>query len=578
MEAGTMKGPLRVVVIGGVACGPKTASRLKRLKPDAQITLVDKGNVLSYGACGLPYYVSGDVGRIDALVETPAGVKRDPVFFKKVKGFDALTGTEVVRIDREHKSVEAVCRATGEKTLLPYDKLVLATGARPIRPALPGIDLKGVCQMHHLEDGEKVKALVEKRNVRSAVIVGSGLIGMEMAEALTIWGVKVTLVELLPYVMGLLLDPEMSLLAMKHLSAKGVSLRMAEEVTGFVGDSDGALRKVTTSRGEIDAEMALVAIGVRPNSELAVQSGLAVDPRGGILVNQFCQTSDPEIYAGGDCVSNACLHGLHGTTLFAPQGSTANKHGRIIANHIAGTPEAFPGVLGTVICKVFDITVARSGLSESHAKKLGYRVETVVWAGTDLPHYYPESAFFCIKLIVDTKTRRLIGFQAVGEGRIDKRLDVAVASMSFRATVDEIAQLDLGYAPPFSPPLDPLITAAHIAQNKLDGITRAISPIELKERLDRGDTEIVLLDVRSPAEREKVRLPYEERTVHIPLGALRERLAELPRDKEIVPFCKVSLRGYEAERILAAGGFQRVAFLDGGIVGWPFEVVEPGNR
>ncbi len=569
-----MKHSIRVVIIGGVACGTKTASRLMRLMPDAHITLVDRGSVLSYGACGLPYYISGEVPRIESLLETPAGVIRDPQFFKKVKGFDALPETEAVHIDRNHKTVDIIARTSGKRTTLPYDKLVLATGAHPIRPRIPGVDLKGVYQMHHPEDATKLKAYVEKGNVQSALIVGSGLIGMEMAEALSIWGIRITMVEMLPYAMGLLLDPEISLLVMKHLRTKGVILRMGEQVQALSGDADGTVKRVKTSTGEIDTDVVLLAVGVQPNSELAVQCSLAVDARGGILINQFCQTSDPDIYAGGDCVSNACLHGLWGTTLFAPQGSTSNKHGRIIANHIAGIAEAFPGVLGTVICKVFDITVARSGLSESHAKNLGYQVETVLWAGTDLPHYYPESAFFCLKLVVDKKTRRLIGVQAVGEGHIDKRLDVAVAAISFRATVDDIAHLDLGYAPPYAPPMDPLITAANIAQNKLDGITQGISPCALKARLDKGDPDIVLLDVRSPAEREKVRLPYEDRTVHIPLGLLRERLHEVPRNKQIVTFCKISLRGYEAQRILSGNGFPNVVFLDGGIVGWPYELIE----
>jgi rhodanese-related sulfurtransferase len=303
-----------------------------------------------------------------------------------------------------------------------------------------------------------------------------------------------------------------------------------------------------------------------------------VDPRGGILINNFCQTSDPDIYAGGDCVVNHSLAGLSGQGIFSPQGSTSNKHGRVIANHIAGRPESFDGVLGTVICKAFDISIGRTGLTEAQAKTLQYDVETVLCPGPDMPHYYPTARPMCIKLVVDRRTRKVIGFQAVGMGNVAKRLDVAATAMSFGATIDAMAHLDLGYAPPYSPPLDPIVTAVHIAQNKLDGITRAISPVEFRKRMEEGDQDMVLLDVRSPKEREEVRLPYEDRTIHIPLGALREKVGELPRDKRIVPFCKLSLRGYEAERILSGAGLSDVRFLDGGVLGWPYELVIPESK
>lgn len=567
-----MKDSMKVVIVGGVACGPKTASRLRRLRPDVEITLLDKGKVLSYGACGLPYYVAGTFERLEALVETPLGVKRDPAFFRKVKGFEALTETEAVRIDRQAKTVEIVSRAEGASRTLPYDKLVLATGATPIRLSIPGADLNGVYFMHHLNDANEVRNLAEHGHVREATIVGAGLIGMEMCEALASKGVHVTLVEMLPTVMGLLIDEEMGRLAMRHLTAKGISLRMGETVSALEGDHQGRLVRVRTSGGAIESDLCLLAVGVRPNSDLAARAGLAVDARGGILINPFCQTSDPDIYAGGDCVANACLHDLSGSRMFAPQGSTSNKHGRIIANHIAGLAEPFPGVLGTVICRVFEISIARTGLTERQARALGYDVETVLWAGSDLPHYMPAGGPFCIKLVVNRRTRQLIGFQAVGSGDVAKRLDVAATAMAFQATVDAVAHLDLGYAPPYSPPIDPILTAAHVAQNKLDGVTKGISPPELRRRLEAGDPEILLLDVRGPGEVQEVRLPYKDRIHNIPLGALRERLSELPRDKHIVTLCKVSLRGYEAERILSGAGFPRVSFLDGGIAGWPFEL------
>ena len=566
----------KVVIVGGVACGPKAAARIKRLMPGADVTMIEKGKLVSYGACGMPYYVSGEVERLEALMETPVGVQRTAGFFKNCKGFETLTESEVVAIRREEKVVEVVDLPTGRKSTLPYDKLILATGTRPFVPPIPGLELQGIAKMYHPDDAATVRQCVENKEIRRAVIVGAGLIGLEMAEAYRANGIEVTIVEMLGWVMGQLVDEEIGRLAMKHLAEKGVELRMEERVEAFLDDGQGRLKGVKTSGGTIEADHALVSIGVRPRNELAIQAGLALDAGGAILINTYCQTNDPDIYAGGDCVSNTCLEGVSSSRLFAPLGSTANKHGRVIANHIAGRPEAFPGVLGTAICRAFDITLARTGLNETQARRLGYDVETVLWAGADLPHFLPEHRAFCIKLVMDRRTRRLLGFQGVGQGTVDKRLDVAATAISFHADIDDMAFLDLGYAPPFSPPLDPMLTAVHVAQNKLDGIARSFSALELRSRLENGDTDVVLLDVRSPGEREVVRLPYEDRTVHIPLGALRGRLEELPRDKPIIAFCKISLRGYEAERILSQAGFTDVAYLEGGIAGWPFETVVPG--
>jgi rhodanese-related sulfurtransferase len=257
-----------------------------------------------------------------------------------------------------------------------------------------------------------------------------------------------------------------------------------------------------------------------------------------------------------------------GKPLFTPQGSTANKQGRVIANHIAGKAEPFPGVLGTVICKAFDFTIGRAGLSESWAHDLNLDVETAIWAGPDRPHYMQGAGPLTIKLVVERQNRKLVGMQVVGPGDGAKRLDVAVTAMSLGATLDQIAHLDLAYAPPYSPPIDPLLTTVHVLQNKLDGTARGISPLAAKARIERGD--VTLLDVRSPQEFEQMGLPYD--VVHIPLGALRSKCAAIPKDKEVLAFCKVSLRGYEAQRVLDEKGFERVSFIEGGILGWPFDL------
>ncbi len=559
---------LQVLIVGSVACGPKVACRLKRLDPSASVTVLERGRDISYGACGMPYFISGMVDRIEALSETPVGVLRDVGFFEKVKGFEILCQREVVGIDRSEKTVRVRDTDAGAESTFSYDKLVLATGGHPVTPPIPGIDARGVQSFHSLRDADQLDTVLGAGKVENVVLVGAGLVGIEMAEALIERGLKVTMIEMFDWIMPALLDEEMGRLAGKHLRAKGVKLAMGSAVTEFVKDGDDNLTAVRTGEGEYPADLALVAIGVRPNNELAAEAGLAIAANGGIVINEYCQTSDPDIYAGGDCVASPYLHPVMGRPLFTPQGSTANKQGRVIANHIAGKVESFPGVLGTVICKAFDFTVGRAGLSERWARDLDLDVETALWTGPDRPHYMQGAAPLTIKLVAERKNRRLLGAQVVGPGDGAKRLDVAVTAISLGATLDQIAHLDLAYAPPYAPPIDPLLTAVHVLQNKLDEIGRGISPLVAKKKIEAG--EVTLLDVRGPQEFEEMGLPYD--VVHIPLGALRSKCDSIPRDREILAFCKVSLRGYEAQRILDEKGFENVSFIEGGLVGWPFEL------
>ncbi|MHC4945390.1 MAG: FAD-dependent oxidoreductase [Planctomycetota bacterium] len=557
---------LRVLIIGGVACGPKTACRLRRLRPDAEITVLERGKDISYGACGMPYFIQGTPERIEALSETPIGVMRNTGFFKAVKGIDVQCGKEAVAIDREKKEVLVRDVETGKEAPMAYDKLVLATGAEPTRPPIPGIDADGVQHFHSLRDADRLDRLLKERQPKNVAIVGAGLIGLEMAEALRAKGLNVTLIEMFNYIMPTLLDEEVGRLAGKHLVQKGVNLATGSAVKEFITNGEGRLAQVKTDKDTFPADLAIVAIGVQPTSELAAKADLALAPNHGIIINEYCQTSDPDIYAGGDCVVTPYVQPVLGKPLFSPQGSTSNKEGRIIANHIAGMAESFPGVLGTVICKAFDFTIGRTGLTENWARALNLDVETVLCPGPDRPHYMPGSAPIVIKLVVNRKNRKVLGCQIVGPGDAAKRLDVMVTALSFGATLDQIAHLDLAYAPPYSPPIDPLLTAVHVLQNKMDGVANGISPIKAKEKIEKK--EVFLIDVRSPKEFEEVRLPYE--VEHIPLGALREKARSLPRDKEILAFCKVSMRGYEAQRILQGAGIDSVSFIEGGIAGWPF--------
>jgi NADPH-dependent 2,4-dienoyl-CoA reductase/sulfur reductase-like enzyme/rhodanese-related sulfurtransferase len=564
-----MEHSLRVLIIGGVACGPKAASRLKRLQSDSNVTMIDRGGLVSYGACGLPYYVEGMYPRIEALVETPAGIPRNPAFFEKVKGFNTITRTEAVSINRDQKMVRVRNVDSGEERDLPYDKLVLATGSRAVEPPIPGLSRKNVWYMRHPDDAESMVQCIEAEGLKNAVVIGAGYIGVEMAEALRLRGLNVTIVEIFDQIMPQFLDREMALLAGKHLRQKGVDLALGEKVLSVEGNE--GVTSVRTDKRTIPADLVVVGVGVLPNDKLACDAGLTCSPKGGIVINNYCQTSDPDIYAGGDCVVNHYADPDMVAPLFVPLGSTSNKHGRIIADHIAGVGGPFPGITATAVCRAFDYTLARTGLTEKQARELHPDIETVIWTGPDKPHYLPDSKPLVIKMIASRSSRKLLGVQIVGMGDASKRLDVAATAIYFGATVDQFANVDLGYAPPYSTPIDPIATAAHTMINKLDGLAWGISPLEAKRRIDEGG-DLILLDVRTPAEFEAMRLPYENVT-HVPLGAVRSKYNELPKDKDILAFCKVSMRGYEAQRILNAAGFTRVWFIEGGLVGWPFEVL-----
>ena len=554
--------PFKVVIIGGVAAGPKTAAKIMRLNPEAEVTVLEKGKFLSYAGCGLPYYVSGAVKDQKDLMSTPVGVVRDAAFFQKVKNVKVLNETEVLEIDRAQKRVRA--RRNGESTdlWLDYDKLMIATGAKPVIPPIPNSKLANIFTLHGVHDAEGIKALLAQSKAQEVVMIGGGLIGVETTEALVQSGCRVTLAEMLPQILRVL-DWEMARLVERHMESHGVKVMTRTQVTAFEGE--GKVSGVLTSQGRLPADMVILGIGVRPNVDLACAAGLQIGATGGIQVNDAMQTSDPDIYAAGDCVESRDR--VSGKPCFVPLGSTANKQGRVAAINICGGDDRFPGVLGSTVCRVFDFCVARTGLTESTARQGGYEVTSVITPEADRAHYMPGAKPIILKLVVDTKTRKLLGAQAVGPGHGDKRMDVAAMAITAEMTVDQLSKVDLCYAPPYSPALDNIITAANVARNKLDGQVAGITSMDVKKRLEAKE-DFIFLDVRSPAEHQQERLPG---STLIPLGALRSRLNELPQDKEIVAFCKISLRGYEAARILGGAGYQHVRVMDGGVAAWPFE-------
>ena len=555
---------MKVVIVGGVAAGPKVASKIIRLMPNAEVTLVEKGEFLSYAGCGLPYYVSGVVEAQGELMSTPIGVVRDPAFFQKVKNVRVLNRTEATEIDRPSKRLRVKGVTDGQESWLEYDKLVLATGACPVVPPIDGVDLDNVFALHGIYDAEGIRSVLAEQDARDVVIVGGGLIGAEAAEALVERGCRVTIVEMLPQILGML-DWQMARLVAQHMESHGVKVLTDTKVLRFEGD--GKVSSVVTDAGALAADLVILAVGVRANVTLADQAGLEIGSTGGIKVDGHMQTSDPDIYAAGDCVESVDL--VTGGPCYVPLGSTANKHGRVAAVNVCGGNDTFGGVLGSTVCKVFDYCVARTGLTEAAARNAGYDVTVAMVPGPDKAHFMPDAKRLLLRLIVDSTTRRLLGAQAIGPGAGDKRIDVAAMAITARMTVDDIANADLCYAPPYASAMDNMITASNVARNKLDGYMVGVPVDEVHQMLEQ-ETDFVFLDVRSEAEYARVRL---DGSTLIPLGALRGRLDELPGDKEIVTFCAASLRGYEAGLILRAAGFENVRVMDGGIAMWPYEKV-----
>jgi NADPH-dependent 2,4-dienoyl-CoA reductase/sulfur reductase-like enzyme/rhodanese-related sulfurtransferase len=555
----------KIVIIGAVAAGLKAASKARRGNPNAQITVVEKGELISYGACGMPYYVAGDVDNVTDLMKTPAGAMRNPDFFKNVKDVTVMVNTLATGIDRTGKTVTVKNLQTGEESLLHYDKLVVATGAFPVKPPLPGIELANIRQLWHPDDAKAVRQGLEKQQFKNAVIIGAGLVGMEMAEALSEWDLNITVIEMKDQIFPAFLDQEIAGITAKYTRVKGITILTGEKVTGFLGDVK--VTTVETDQRSLPADLVILAIGARPNIELARSAGLNIGATGAIAVDEYLRTNDPDIYAGGDCVENVNI--LTGEKVFAPMGSTSNKHGRIIGENLCGGTAKFRGVLNTVAVRVLSLNVGKTGLTEADAKRLGYDYITTMTAGHDKPHYMPDAKLMSVKLIVDVNTRKVLGMQAVGEGDVSKRVDVVATTMLFGGTIDDLFDIDLSYAPPYNSPIDNVAVAANAVMNKLTGKFKGISSFEAKEMMENGKT--IFLDVRSPEECKQIRLAKFPNMQFIPLGQLRSRVNELNKDDEVVTFCKISLRGYEAEGILEGAGFKNVKVLEGGINSWPYE-------
>jgi NADPH-dependent 2,4-dienoyl-CoA reductase/sulfur reductase-like enzyme/rhodanese-related sulfurtransferase len=559
-------GTKRIIVIGGSAAGPKAASKARRMDEDAEITIFQKASDLSMASCGYPYYVGGFFDDRSQLLCSPAGVVRDAKFFWNAKKINTRVLTEVTRIDRKQKMVEFTDLTTGKAGTAAYDKLVIATGSNARKPPVPGVELAGITTLQSLSDADYLRKIKDEGVIKKAVVIGGGLIGIETLEALHLAGIHITLIELLPQLLTFL-DKHMARLVEKYVQTK-VNVILQNGVASFLGEN-GVLKAVKLQDGtEIPCDLAVVAIGVTPNNKLAKEAGLAIGETGGILVDEYMQTVDPDIYAIGDCVE--IPHLITRKPVHAPFGDLANLQGRVAGeNLISGNVVKFPGTIQTGICKVFDYGVGSTGLSEKNALKLGYTdIETVVNASLDKPGFM-NGNLLITKLLVEKRSGKILGAQVIGPGDVSKQVAIWAMAIKGQFNVDDMVNADLPYAPPFSLAIDHSVATAHVMQNKLKGLFRGISAEQLKDKLKNKEP-MLLLDVRNPNEFEEVRLGIGERLV--PLGQLRNRLGEMPEDKsrEIITWCKISLRGYEAALILQANGYTNVKVLEGGIVAWPW--------
>ena len=557
----------RVVIIGAVALGPKVACRLKRLRPETDVTMIDQDEHISYGGCGMPYFISGDVSEARELMSTSFHMVRSPQFFEDAKGVHVRTRTRATGIDRKNKTLRVRDLQTGNEEEIPYDQLVIATGSRPNQLPIPGADLPEVMSLSNLSSAIAIKERIAKGEVDKAVIIGAGAIGCEMAEALSdLWGIETTIVEIADQVLPIILENDLARMVHKHMTEKGVEVYLGETVTE-IGRQDGdhAL-KVVTSKRTLDADLVLTSVGVRPNSDLARQAGLLVSPKGAIVVNHRLQTSDPDIFAGGDCIE--IPHLVTGKPVFFPQGSLANRQGRVIGTNLAGGFATFPGVVGSFSIKIFDLAVASTGLTLQMALREGYDAVHALVIQADRAHFYPTQDLMYLLLIADRKTRRVLGAQGVGHNgdALVGRINAIAGALPFRATLEDLSNLEIAYSPPYASALDIVNAAANTAENILDGYNK---PMELEAFeecfLNKQAEDTICLDVRGPANAAPFVARFGDRWVNIPQETLRYRMDEIPKDKRLVVICNSGVRSYEALRQLETEGIRDAVNLQGGV-------------
>ncbi|MDD2734440.1 MAG: FAD-dependent oxidoreductase [Desulfuromonadaceae bacterium] len=538
------------LIIGGVAAGMSAAARLRRLDENAEIIVLERGGYISYANCGLPYYVGNEISeRDDLLLQTPESFKRR--FNVAVRIYN-----EAVAVHPDTKSVRVKNSLSGELYEEAYDILLLTPGGSPIRPSIPGIDHPSIKTLWTIPDTDEIREMVDNGGVKKAVVVGGGFIGLEMAENLRLRGIQVTLVEMAPQVMNVI-DVEMAAIVHRELRKNGVELYLNETVTGFEPLPGGGVSVRLGSGIGIEADMALLSIGVKANTDFLANSGIQLGSHGHIIVDAYLRTNTPDIYAAGDAIE--VVNPLTGKKTAIPLAGPANKQGRIAADNIHGKmSHCYVGTMGTAIAKVFDLAVGVTGATEKFCKAEGIPYQSVIIHPNHHAGYYPGAAALSLKLLFSPENRRVMGVQAVGHEGVDKRIDVIATALKGKMTVDDLTEIEHAYAPPYSSAKDPVNMIGFVAQNILDGLVNSISFDRVEQAVAEG---AYLLDVRSPDEFKGGTISG---AINIPLDVLRDNIANIPKDKTVLIFCKVGLRGYLASRILTEHGFTNCFNLSGG--------------
>lgn len=541
---------MKVVIIGGVAAGATTAARLRRLNKDVEIIMFEKGNYVSYANCGLPYYVSGEIReKSDLLLMTPE-------LFKERFQVDVRVGSEVKAIDPDNQTVAVYNHITEKTYQESYDQLVIATGSVPIRLPIPGIDHPDIQQLWTIEDFVKIRQMVELKNIQTACIIGGGFVGIETAENLRELKVDVDVVEKGAQILNNL-DFEMVQPIHKYLNKKGVHLYLNTELMAF--EDDHSKIQVKTDAFTKSYDLVILSVGVKPQSELAKQAGIACNQRGGIIVDEHLMTNIPHIYAVGDVIE--VEHYINHQKTMIPLAGPANKEGRILANHLMGANESYQGSLGSSIIKVFKMAAASTGFNEKQLQAQGLKrhqdYEVVIIQQKSHAGYYPGATPLTIKVIYDLQ-QKILGAQVVGYEGVDKRIDVISTAIHYHGKVTDLKDLHIAYAPPFASAKDAVNMVGYVAENIQNGYVKLMLPDEYQQQKD----QVITLDVREDEERA---CGYIEGSYHIPYGELTKRYQELDPNQTIVIYCAVGVRAYNCARILMQRGYQKVYVLSGGI-------------
>ena len=547
----------KVVIIGGVTAGPKAAARLRRLDEDLDITIVEKSELLSYSGCGLPFYISGKVQSPKMLMATADNTVRDVHFFEAIKKIKILNKTVATAIDRRKHRIGLKDLATGKASFLPYDVLILATGAESFVPEIKGIEQEGIYSLHNIEDAEKIKKQFTEHNAQDVCIIGGGLIGIETAESLMAAGARVTILEKKSYILSSLLDQDFSVKLQSELTRKGIKIITGIDIKEIVAEDEQLT--IETDGRRCHTDLIILSAGVRPNAGLAKLAGLEIGKAGGIKINEYLQTSDKKIYAIGDCAES--FNSITKDHAYWPLGSVSTKMGRIAADNICGRETVFDGFICTALFKVFDINVARTGLTTQAAEEAGFDTDSTIILGLDKAHYMGDASYISLKIIAERKTRRILGAQGFGKGEVISRISLLACAVSRQMSLEEFVQLDLGYAPAFNNPIDIAQTACHVLSNKMDGLINLISLKEFKKQKEKMN----IIDVSPLSEYGHAAITG---SISIPLESIRSEEIPFDQSSKIVLYSRTSSGAYEAYRFLITRGYRNVFVLEGGYRYW----------